>query len=161
MEESELNPVYICSHINDAAPAYIGIPTANSEPAFYCPDCGVQRIATMTETMKPAEIFRLLYVEKQHAQAIVNALREMTLAMRTAHPVNSLVRNRAQSVARYIANGYGAGTSNQPRYMRLRYGQDDGRGAPVLKTRLPRLIEPKSLSGYNDVVAYNRQVTFA
>jgi hypothetical protein len=30
-----------------------------------------------------------------------------------------------------------------------------------LKTRLPRLIEPKSLSGYNDVVAYNRQVTFA
>ena len=43
--------------------------------------------------------------------------------------------------------------------MRLRYGQDDGRGAPVLNTRLPRLIEPKSLSGYNDVVAYNRRVS--
>jgi hypothetical protein len=161
MEKSELIPTPIlCEHITESGP-FIGIPTANNEAAYLCPSCGAKRIAKLAEITRPVDLFHLLYVEKQHAQAIVNALREMTLAMRTAHPVNSLVRNRAASVARYIANGYGAGTSNQPRYMRLRYGQDDGRGAPVLKTRLPRLIEPKSLSNYNDVVAYNRQVTFA
>ena len=150
----------LCDHVTESGP-FIGIPTVDNEAAYLCPSCGAKRIAKLAEITRPVDLFHLLYVEKQHAQAIVNALREMTLAMRTAHPVNSLVRNRAASVARYIANGYGAGTSNQPRYMRLRYGQDDGRGAPVLKTRLPRLIEPKSLSGYNDVVAYNRQVTFA
>ena len=63
MEESELNPTPIlCEHITESGP-FIGIPTVDNEAAYLCPSCGAARIAELTQTMKPAEIFHLLYVE--------------------------------------------------------------------------------------------------
>jgi hypothetical protein len=153
-----LKPVYICPHIVDETTAYVGIPTISNDPAFLCPDCGAERIAELAETMQPADIFRLLFVEKQHAPEITKAIQRFTIVLKQSDPSNTLTKNRAQTVARYICNAHGLGTSKQERFVRLRYGQDDG--IPSYKRKLEhyrRAQEPKSLSSFSGVEAYNRR----
>lgn len=150
-----MKPVYICPHIADTT-AYIGAPTSENDPAFYCPDCAVQRIAELVETLKPAAVYRLLFVEVQHAREITKAIQTFTFKLKHSHPERSLVRNRTQCVGRYIYNAAGLGTSKQERFRRYNVPDADWRPRRI---GIPCEIEPKSLSSFSGVEAYNRTVT--
>lgn len=149
---SEIIPT-LCSHLSEAAP-YIGI-SVNGNPAYLCLPCACTEIATLAETLHPRAISRLLHCPAEHARVFVSAL----VAYKNEHPKSDENRrawNRINSVARYVANQHGIGTSKQPRFVRLRYGFDDGRGPSYRrKVIVPRIVEPKSLSSYSDVVAFN------
>jgi len=157
LKSSELNAVTLCSHIADETTPFAGLPDANGQPRYYCATCTVERVAALTVIMQPAPIFRMMFVEPRFAGAITAAMRAFTYGLKKANPSNSLVRNRVQCVARYIANAAGLGSSKQERFQRYRIGQDDG-GHPW-KRRLGqevRIKEPRSLSSFSDVVVFNR-----
>ena len=112
-------------------------------------------------TLKPAAVYRMMFIEPQHATAITHAMQNFTFKLRQTNPERSLVRNRTQCVARYIYNAAGLGHSLQPRFQRYRVNQDDNRGPSYRRSVIvPRLVEPKSLSAYGrqgEFVAYNRR----
>ena len=150
-----MNPS-LCPHITDDTTPFAGLPDANGQPRYYCATCAVERVAALTAIMQPAAIFRLMYVEPKFAPEITAAMRAFTYELKQSNPSNSLVRNRVQCVARYIANAAGLGHSKQERFVRYRVNQDDGRGPSYRRTQIiPRLVEPKSLSSYSDVVVFN------
>jgi hypothetical protein len=150
------NPV-LCPHIVDDNTPFAGMPDANNKPRFYCPACLIQRIAVLVQTLNPVSVFRRMHVPQEHAQAITRAMMSYTLALKQSQPTQSLIRNRTQCVARYIANSAGLGRSKQERFQRYKFNQDDNRGPSYKRTQIiPRLREPKSLSKYSDVVAFNR-----
>ena len=158
MEKSELIPI-MCAHIVDETTPCAGLPNDNNEPAFYCVSCTVERVAELVETMKPAAVFRLMYVEPQHVPAIVRAMQVFTIALKKSNPERSLVRNRVQCAARYLWNAAGLGHSKQERFRR--YGFDDGRGPSYRRTKfIPCVVEKTALSNYGrqgEYEAYNRR----
>ena len=156
-----MNPS-LCPHITDDTTPFAGLPDANNEPRFYCPACLIQRIAVLVQTLNPVSVFRLMHVPQEHAQAITRAMMSYTLVLKQSQPTQSLVRNRCQCVARYIANAAGLGSSKQERFQRYKFGQDDKRGPSYTRTVVvPRLREPKSLSSASHVEVWNRTVTYA
>ena len=146
----------MCAHIVDETTPCAGLPNDNNEPAFYCVSCTVERVTELVETMKPAAVFRLIYVEPQHVPAIVRAMQIFTIALKKSNPERSLVRNRVQCTARYLWNAAGLGHSKQERFRRYNVPDADWRPRRI---GIPCEIEKKSLSSYSDVVAYNRTVT--
>ena len=158
MEESELNPTPILCEQHYPTPGpYAGLPNSHNKPAFYCVSCTVERVAKLVETMKPAAVFRLMYVEPQHVPAIVRAMQIFTIALKKSNPERSLVRNRVPSLSRYLWEYFaGLGHSKQERFRRYNVPDADWRPRRI---GIPCEIEKKSLSSYSDVVAYNRTVT--
>jgi hypothetical protein len=156
-----MNPS-LCPHITDNTTPFAGLPDANNNPRFYCSLCTVERVTALTAIMQPAAIFRMMFIEQQHAREITAAMRAFTYELKQSNPSNSLVRNRVQCVARYFANAAGLGTSKQERFQRYRFGQDDG-GPPSWKRSniVPRIVEPKSLSSFSDAIAVNKRMTYA
>ncbi len=150
----------ICDHITSDEVPYAGLPDANSQPRYYCPACLLQTIVVLVQTLKPVAVFRLMQIEKQFAREITQAMRTFTYQLKRSNSPDSLSRNRVQCVARYIANAAGLGTSKQERFQRYRVGQDDG--VPSYKRTLKhyeRAKEPRSLSSFSDVIAFNKRVT--
>jgi len=155
MEKSELIPI-MCAHIVDETTPCVGLPDENNNPAFYCPACTVQRVAELVLTLKPAAVYRMMYVEPQHATAITHAMQNFTFKLRQTNPERSLVRNRTQCVARYIYNAAGLGHSLQSRFRRYNVPDADWRPRRI---GIPCEIEKKSLSSFSGVEVFNRVVT--
>jgi hypothetical protein len=158
MEKSELIPI-LCEHITETTP-YAGLPDNNNNPAYLCAQCFTSRVAKLVETMKPAAVFRLIYVEPQHVPAIVRAMQIFTIALKKSNPERSLVRNRVQCTARYLWNAAGLGHSKQERF--TRYFNRDDNGPPSYRRHkiIMPITEPKSLSSYGrqgEYEAYNRR----
>jgi hypothetical protein len=145
---------FICSHLQHSSSLpCAGMPVDN-QPHWFCPSCFATHCAELLQSADttPHEVARLAYVEAEHLSDITLALHSASVR---AKSIDSRTSNRLNLCKRKLF------ALNTVKVV-FRVGQDDNRGPSYKRTRIiPRLIEVKSLSGYNDVVAYNRQVTFA
>lgn len=153
MEESELNPISICSHLTaDPKMPCAGL-EVNGSPHWYCPDCLAIELANLLDTdTTPSEAAALVHVTLDHLSAITLAIHQARIALQNAG--HSRVSNRLNVCKRAIYTR----VSKEPRF---KYGQDDG-GPPSYRRTLKhyaRIVELKSLSTYDGVSFSNRTVS--
>ena len=144
---TEITPT-ICRCLSlDPSLPYAGFDDSGC-PLLLCAACLVDRVALLLYEQSASEVAKLVHVEPEHVEAVTFALHGRRLKER-----DQRLSNRVNSCKQYIFRKF---AKPKPRY----FNRDDG--GPASHRRrviVPCEVEPKSLSSFADVVAYNRTAT--